>query len=88
MISAVTVLAFADEDQATVGFAGLGVGVGVGAAGVTLTASDAAPAPTPLIARSLIWWAVPLVRPVILIGELTEAGLREVHVEPLSVEYS
>jgi hypothetical protein len=37
VITAVTLLALVDEDQATAGFAGLGVGVGVAtAAGVTL----------------------------------------------------
>ena len=58
------------------------------AAGVTVTALEAAPGPMLLTARSLTRYAVPLVRPVIVIGDVVEDGLRVVHVAPSSVEYS
>ena len=58
------------------------------ATGVTLTALEAALVPTLLIARSLTVYVVPLVKPVMVTGDVTEAGLRVVHVDPLLIEYS
>jgi hypothetical protein len=46
----------------------------------------AAPTPALLIARMLITYAVSLVRPVIVRGELVDP--MAVHVEPESMEYS
>jgi len=63
-------------------------GVSGVAAGVTVTALEAAPGPMLLTARSLTRYAVPLVRPVMVIGDAVEDGLRVVHEVPLSVEYS
>ena len=56
--------------------------------GVTLTAVEAALLPMMLMARSVTWYGVPLVRPVITSGDVAAAGLRVVHDPPLSVEYS
>jgi hypothetical protein len=56
--------------------------------GVPDTADDAAPEPMAFTARITTWYAVPFVRPVIEIGLVVAAGVLEVHVVPLSVEYS
>ena len=61
---------------------------GAVALGVTVAAVEAVPVGMPLMARSLTWYGVPLVRPVITSGDAVEAGLRVVHEPPLSVEYS
>ena len=50
---------------------------GVGRAGtVTLTAVDGSLVPTLLTARSVTMYVVPLAKPVMVTGDVTEAGLR------------
>lgn len=56
--------------------------------GVAETASEAVPFPAPFTALILTLYAVEFAKPVIVKGEVVEAGLGVVHVEPLSVEYS
>ena len=55
---------------------------------MTLTAVDGSLVPTLLTARSVTMYVVPLAKPVMVTGDVTDAGLRVVHVDPLSIEYS
>ena len=56
--------------------------------GVALDTADAAPDPPAFTARSATPYVVPFVRPEIVKGEVVDAGLSVVHVEPEFVEYS
>ena len=63
----------------------------VGADGIpndTATDSLAAPTPTLFTARKRILYVIGLFNPGIATGELASKGLRDVHVVPLSNEYS
>ena len=55
--------------------------------GVALETADAVPDPPAFTARSAMPYVVPFVRPEIVRGEVVDAGLRVVHVEPEFVEY-
>ena len=54
--------------------------------GVAVETTLASPLPLLLMARIVMSYAVPFVRPVITMGDAVEAGERVVHVVPPSVE--
>ena len=55
--------------------------------GVALDTADAVPDPPAFTARSAMPYVVPFVRPEMVNGEVVEAGVSVVHVEPEFVEY-
>jgi hypothetical protein len=56
--------------------------------GVALETADDVPEPPAFTARSAMPYVVPFVRPEMVNGEVVDAGLSVVHVEPEFVEYS
>ena len=58
------------------------------AVGIALTAVEESPLPAAFIARSRTGYEVPLVKPVMVSGEVVETGERVVQFAPLLVEYS